>query len=114
MLALFNTVSGATRPSEAGSGASSPPVALEVMSNLLTRVATALDIKLVDSDDSPSVPISAEFREALQESWASARGCFQLTAETGPWSYVAGAESLGFWEYPTMDNMIAAMVLPRG
>jgi hypothetical protein len=43
----------------------------ESMRSLLTRVATALGIKLVDSDDSPSVPISAEFREALQESWAS-------------------------------------------
>lgn len=39
------------------------------MSGLLTWVAIALDIKLVDTD-SPSVPISAEFREALQESWA--------------------------------------------
>ena len=63
----------ADRPSEAGSRALSPLAAREAMRSLLTRVSTTLDIKL---DDSPSVPISAEFCDALQESWASARGRF--------------------------------------
>jgi hypothetical protein len=75
MLRLFTSVSGATRLT----GHQKPAVrlhCLEALRGLLTRVASALDIKLVDIYDSPFVSISAEFCEALQESWASARGCF--------------------------------------
>nr|XP_024002099.1 uncharacterized protein LOC112080541 [Salvelinus alpinus] len=110
MLALFTTVSGAARPSEAGSGDSSPPAAREAMRNLLTRAATALDIKLVDSDDFPSQLSSAR---RCRRAGPLSGGASDSQQRLDHGVMFAGAESFGLWEYPIIDTMIGAMVLPH-
>ena len=85
--------------------------------DLLERVTVALGMAQEGAQEgasgSPSVvPIFSAFKEAILEGWANKRGRFHFTPDSGPWAFMAEPDSLGLRQYPTMDSMIAAMVLP--
>ena len=105
-------------PSEWGSDRPDPAPAMpKGVQDLLNRVTVALGIAQEGaqegtSDSPPVVPIFSAFKEAILEGWADRRGRFHFTADSGPWAFMAEPDSLGLRQYPTMDSMIAAMVLP--
>ena len=89
------------------------PLMEKGVQDLVERITVALSIAQEGALGSPpAVPMFSAFKEALLEGWAERRGRFHFTSDTGPWALMAVPDSLGLREYPTMDSMIAAMVLP--
>ena len=93
------------------------PAMSKAVQDLLQRVTVALGIAREGAQEGashspPVVPIFGAFKEAILEGWADKKGRFHFTPDSGPWAFMAEPDSLGLRQYPTMDSMMAAMVLP--
>ena len=100
-------------PTRAVSTGSGPLQATAETRELLERVAVSLGLQWEKPEtDVLQIPTCPEFAAAFREYWGQARGRLRYSRETKPWASMAGSKSLGIADYPVMDDMVAAMVLP--
>lgn len=108
------STAGSVAPSNAGSAASEgPPVVTEATCALLAKVAVSLGLKWEEpASDKLLIPTCPQFAVAFREYWTRMQGRFRPSRDTRPWTLIADQEPLGINRYPTMDDMVAAMILP--
>ncbi|KAJ8346506.1 hypothetical protein SKAU_G00279070 [Synaphobranchus kaupii] len=113
-IAAAPSSAGSVAPSNAGSAPSEgPPLVTEATCALLAKVAVSLSLRWEEpASDKLVILTCPQFAVAFREYWTRMQGRFRPSRDTRPWTLMAEQEPLGINGYPTMDDMVAAMILP--
>ncbi|KAJ8370060.1 hypothetical protein SKAU_G00100880 [Synaphobranchus kaupii] len=113
-IAAAPSSAGSVAPSNACSAPSEgPPLVTEATCALLAKVTVSLGLRWEEpASDKLVIPTYPQFTVAFREYWTRMQGRFRPSRDTRPWTLMAEQEPLGINGYPTMDDMVAAMILP--